>query len=202
MQVWPGFFLNGLELESHTTATIETGGDLGLTLTSPEAVGITAKLQRGGQDVPGEMAFAQREDRRVHVYCLFPQPGTYTLLIFARPLASEGDYDEAIEYRVHATEACQAGASCPLVYDAFRQAGACLVAPLYGCLEAGTQEQFDLTVPGATDVVVISGGAWTRLTANGDRDDGVADIAVGKVTVCAQFPGKDGYSGVAEYEAE
>jgi len=87
----------------------------------------------------------------------------------------------------------------PRTTGSFAEAGASLRRPLEGRLEAGSAQDFEILVPGAEEVAVISGGEWTHLSRDGDVFWGDVVLSEGEAQVAARFSGVRSHRGLLTY---
>jgi len=200
-QVWDIFWDLGLDFGSKPEGVITTGSDLNVTFSVPEDVLLLARLlDEEGQELPEDRTFAQREDDSYVVRAAFQKPGNYTLRIYAKKAGDpSGDYSSAIEYSVLAQSGIDE-MTYPRATGYFAEAGASLRRPMEGRLVAGAAQEFDLSVPGAEEVAVISGGEWTPLSKEGETFRGEAALFEGEAQVAARFPGERSYRVLLEYD--
>jgi hypothetical protein len=199
--VWDSFWDLGLDFENHPEGVIFAGSELNVTFSAPEDILLLARLlNEDGQELPEEQTFAVREDGDYVVRVAFPKPGNYTLRIYAKPAGERNaEYTSAIEYTVLA-EAEGEGTTYPRMTGVFAEAGARLLSPQEGRLKAGIGYVFELLVPDAEEVAVITGGVWTPLTKEGERFSGEAALYEGEALVAARFPGERSYRVLLEYD--
>ena len=200
--VWDGFWDMGLEAKSHPEGLIEAGALVEVSFSAPEEVFLMARLLNGsGRELPEGRTFAQREGEDYVVRAAFPAQGNYTLRIYGKRGGDPaGEYTSVLEYAVVAGAGGD-DTGYPRTLGTFAEVGARLIRPLEGRLPAGAQE-FELLVPGAGYVAVISGGVWTRLAKDGERFRGEAVLSGGEVRVAARFSEDRGYSVLVVYNAE
>ena len=199
--VWDAFWDMGLDVLSHPQGLIETGPELKVTLSAPEDVFLLARLlDDGGEELSEERTFAQREEDGYAVMAAFPEAGDYTLRIYARRGGGgAGEYTSAIEYSVVAVDGIE-DRTFPRTMGSFAEVGATLINPLEGRLVAGTAALFEIIVPGAEDAAVITEGAWTPLTRDGETFRGEVKPSKGEAQVAARSSGESSYSILLEYE--
>jgi hypothetical protein len=175
--------------------------ELNVTFSAPEDVLLLARLlDDEGRQLPEDQTFAQREDDGYAVRSAFPKAGNYTLRIYVKRAGEPGgEYASAIEYAVLA-EAGIEGMTYPRTTGSFAEVGARLRRPLEGRLKAGSAQDFEILVPGAEEVAVISGGEWTHLSRDGDVFQGDVVLSEGKAQVAARFSGERSYRGLLEYD--
>lgn len=87
----------------------------------------------------------------------------------------------------------------PQVVGGFFKPGAELKSPYRSRLYAGGTEQFELTLPGADEVVVKQGEERIPLRRQGDRFTGDVTVKAGEAIVFAHFPGSRYYEGMIVY---
>lgn len=198
--VWDGFWEMGLEAKSHPGGLIEAGAEVEVAFSAPEDVLLLARLlDGGGRELPEEATFAQREGEDYVARAVFPAPGDYTLRIYGKRGGDPGgEYSSVLEYAVVAGAGSE-GAGYPRALGTFAEVGGRLIRPLEGRLPAGARE-FDLLVPAAGDVAVISGGRWTALTGDGERFRGEAVLSGAEARVAARFSEDRGYGVLLVYD--
>jgi len=198
--VWDAFWDMGIEVGSHPVGVILAGSELKVTLSAPENVLLLARLlDEGGRELPEDRTIAQREEGEYSIRAAFPKPGNYTLRIYAkRGGGPEGEYTSVIEYAVLA-EAGDEGMTYPRTTGFFAETGSSLLRPLEGRLEAGTAYSFELLVPDAEEVAVISGGEWTHLSGDEDVFREKLALSEGEAKVAARFPGDNSYQVLLTY---
>jgi transglutaminase/protease-like cytokinesis protein 3 len=195
----PAFFLNGLELQSHTQGEILTGDSLCVLLHVPRHAAILAQLVRNGRDLDPGLTFAQTARDTGWVHAVFPSAGTYFLRVFAKPKKDPGSYFWALDYKVVAGGSSAAKPRFPETYKAFMDKDVFLERPLAGLLQAGRSYRFRLRIPGATKAAVVRGEKWTDLQRDGEWFEGLVAAVKGKMNVFAKFPGNDTYDGLLKY---
>jgi len=202
-QVRPPFFDCRLRLVSHRSARIDAGSSLAVVIGAPPETFMMASLYRDGREMEEHYTFAQRCAQGFVILALFPSQGDYVLRVFARRGdATDGDYAWALDYAVRARSGEQGGAGFPEVYGSFLAHNCQLERPLSRALPAGKTAELALTVPNATDVVVVTGGSWKHLSAQGSRFTGEAPVSPGDVVIFARFGGQSAYEGLLRYTGE
>ena len=199
--VSPTYFLCQLRVDSHPDAVVPMAGDLRLTLLGPANVVLMTRLLQGARQLPDSCTFVQHEDDRIVVRVAVPAPGNYTLRIFAKRLGETGPYANAMDYHLEATAAGMKG-GFPSVLASFNQGGVCLTTPLTGVLAANNPVPLDLSVPGAVEVVAVTGNGWTQLAHQGDRFSATIRPPAGEVQICARYPGAKEYAVLLHYTVE
>lgn len=188
--VWDLFWELGLDFKSHPEGLIEAGSELSVVLSAPGDVRLLARLlDDGGRELSEERTIAQRvtgEDGRYGVMASFPKAGNYTLRIYAKRCGEAGvEYASVAEYSVVAASGREE-AIYPRTTGSFADSGSILIRPLEGRLAAGEAVDFEIIVPGAEDVALITGGDATLLTRDGEIFRGSASPR-GEVQVAARF---------------
>jgi len=200
VHVRPPFFDCGLRLVSHQSAVIDADESLTVTIGAPAETLLTAALYLDGWDLQDGCTFAQRDADGVVVRARFPTAGAYVLRIFARRQDAPGnEYAWALDYAVRARSGAQSEGGFPRVYQSFLARNCRLDGALSRTLPAGEPVEFSLTVPGAEDVVVATGGSLRRLPADGSRFTGEVPVSPGPVVVFARFAGGPAYEGLLQY---
>lgn len=75
-----------------------------------------------------------------------------------------------------------------------------LRAPIAGTIASNSLVELDLIWPGAAEVVMVSGDAWTQLTRSGDRFRGAAPAGSSAVYVVGRTPSESSYSTLLHYK--
>ena len=199
-RVKPGFFQHGLQLVSHRSARIDSEGPLRVVLAVPSGIVVTARLLRGRRELDRSCTFAQREGPEYAVYVMPPQPGEYTLRLYACERERlRSDCDQALEYVVKALSAERIGGGYPKIYASFLERDCRLDHPIHRVIEATGAVEFSLSAPGAADVIVECGALQTHLPGNADRFAGTALVQPGRVRVFAKFAGMTKHEALLEY---
>ena len=68
-----------------------------------------------------------------------------------------------------------------------------LAAPVAGTLRRDQAVEVDLVWPGASDVALVAGGVWTRLSRHGDRFRGSAAAPAGTISVVGRRADSDAF---------
>ncbi len=198
----PPFFANGLRLQSAKTARIAAGDSMQVNLGAPRETVVMASLSRRGRALDGSYVFTQREGDGVAIRVVFPERGEYVLSIYAGPKrAVHSSLDLALDYAVTARGG-RRDVSFPETLGEFAVRECELRGPRARQLPAGKSVQFDVVVPGASDVIVGAGGTAQHLTARGaDHFTGYAKLTRGEVLLLGRFPGDTSYQGLLRYTA-
>jgi hypothetical protein len=204
VHVKPVFFERGLRLVSYGRAGLRAESSLQVTIGAPPDTVVTADLYQGGRQLGRQYTFTQREAKGFVARAVFPTPGSYLLRVFAREReAAGGKYEMALQYAVEARAGSGKSAGFPETYDTFLARDCRLGQPLTREIPAGRKVQFSLSVPGATDVVVVrSDDVWWMLDKRGDGFSGEVLTEAGDVTVFAKFRGRTRYDGLLKYAAK
>jgi transglutaminase-like putative cysteine protease len=114
------FFECGLRLDSHKSAWVRAQGALfRVSLMAPQGTSVLASLVRRGEEMrKGRVAVLQEGNRRV-IWVLSPEPGEYTLRIFATRGDPRGPHRWVLDYAVTA----EAGAPSGTVEEALAKSG-------------------------------------------------------------------------------
>ena len=203
VHVKPVFFERGLRLVSYDRAGIRADSSLQVTVGAPRDTVVTAELYQDGRQLGRQYTFTQREAEGFVVRAVFPTRGSYLLRAFAREReAVGGRYEMALQYAVEARAGAGKSAGFPETYDTFLAHDCRLGQPLTREIPAGRKVQFSLSVPGATEVVVVrSDGVWWVLDKRGDGFSGEVLTEAGDVTVFAKFRDGRRYDGLLKYAA-
>ncbi len=101
--VRPSFFRYNLEPISQLRPTIETRHSITITISAPEDIQLSARLEQEDQRLPRTLTFVQREGEHYIIEAVFPDSGDYCLIIFAGKREAE-KFKGAIQYRVKVSE--------------------------------------------------------------------------------------------------
>jgi hypothetical protein len=192
--VWPAFFENSLGFVSHPGGIIEVEHSVVITISAPEDVVLSTRLEQEGQRLSESLTFVQREGEHYVIEAVFPSPGDYYLWIFAEKKRREAEalmpaiLDPAIRYTVRVSEGLPGPIGFPEIYMGFLDKGVYLYGPKTRYLQSGTIQLFKLSIPRAESVAVIVGDEWHHLVRQGALFEGRVPIAVGEITVVARFP--------------
>ena len=156
-------------------------------------------VEQGGRRLDDKWAFVQRKGTQFEIQAVFPAPGKYDLVVFARNAAETGPYKGAITlgYEVSAGEPGFSG--FPRTFSTFAESDAYLYSPLQSSLALGSTQAFKLSVPKALEVAVVMGDVWVKLPRQGDTYEGPVTIARTPLKVCAQFAPGGKYDCLLEY---
>lgn len=196
------FFDLDLDIVSHNQLEIRADSELDLTFRGDDSVAATANLIRGNQQLDGSHVFVQHDGELFHARVVFPEPGEYILRIFARRrISDDRAYSSAIEYWIAAQGPPQGNERrFPDILASFHDAGAFLERPFDHDLASGRNHRFEIRVPNAERVSVVTGGQWHDLDKRGDRFSGSVRIEAGSVQVAAQFPNESRFQVLLGYE--
>ncbi len=198
--VGPAFHGYGMHLPSEVTALTRVTGQASLTVSAPPEVLITAAIERDGKRLDNMWTFAQRNGSQYEIEAVFPSPGKYDLLIFAKRENDGSNFYEGVASLGY--DATQGQSSFPGFATAsgkFSQSGGYLYCPKYKGLAPGEVKAFKLNVVGARAVSVISGDVWTDLVRQGDTYQGTVTVTRTPVQVCARFDSSQRYDCLLEY---
>jgi hypothetical protein len=195
----PGFFQNGLELESHPASDIESSDTVRVTLRAPDETVLLVQLMRNGGNLGSDMTFVQKDGGRAIVFAAFPSAGTYVLRIFARPRSDTGMAGWVLDYRIKNRKSGKATRSYPETYQDFLDRNAFLEGPMQGRLKSGNVFHFRVRIPGAEKAMVSTGKRWVELKKYGHWFRGDVKVAKGEIFIFAKFPGMKKYSGLLKY---
>ncbi|MDD5700741.1 MAG: transglutaminase domain-containing protein [Dehalococcoidales bacterium] len=94
------FFKYGLNLGSNTQSVVNAKGSLSMTFPVPNDTYLMARISQGNVELPETYTSARRSGNQCLISATFPNPGTYTLSIYARKGGEFGTYDGVLEYKV------------------------------------------------------------------------------------------------------
>lgn len=96
----PAFFKSALELISHPQETLQTAGNLTITLRAPKDSYISALLVQGEQNLPRSLVKLERQGDLYRITPTFPQNGDYRLRIFTKRGIQARTFDWALDYKI------------------------------------------------------------------------------------------------------
>lgn len=137
-------------------------------LFAPPGARLMATLRdSSGQEHDGR-TFVQSGDGVVDVFVLFPSAGEYTVSLFSRSADASAE-----AYALSGMLGFDASAGSehyfPELYAPFSDLRASVKSPFVGPLPVGTPVRYDVRVPGAAKVAVVtSDDRWTHLTPGAD----------------------------------
>ncbi|MBI4297969.1 MAG: hypothetical protein HY676_05500 [Chloroflexi bacterium] len=199
--VWPEFFEYGLELPPDTEAIARVVSQATLLVGAPPDVLLTAAVEQNGSRLDDMWAFAQRNGDRYEVEAVFPGPGKYDLIIFAKRKDESGSYKGAATLTFEVGQGQSQFAGFPTVFTKFIDSDSYLFTPKQNGLPIGSTQTFKLRVPIVEKVAVIIGKEWTYLSKQDDAFEGAVTITQGTVQVCALFdPSGNYYQCLIEYK--
>ena len=154
-------YLSAEGLEARLSCTdfpgcaLETSGDIVMHFAARRGEAVSGRLFRNGQPL-AQRVFAQPCQGGFALTLAPPAAGSYVLRVF---VARAGDRTAPLgaQYRVQSDAASVTYPNgFPEIYRAFNDARAEVATPLSGRLAAGSAQAFDLRVPGASYVAVIT----------------------------------------------
>jgi len=198
------FFNLGLRLDGQKNGTIKARGEVNISIYAPEDVLMMVGLDYADSSTSAResldgYALCQRAGEQYDLLAKPPLAGSYILKAYGKKKTDPGDYNSVLKYRIEADSADDVSVGYPTTYSKFDEAGAHLMSPLEGKLQAGKSYWFGILVPGAEDVAVVCGKEWTHLAKDGDLFEGNATAEKGDVGLYANFGGGkwDGMVGYA-----
>jgi hypothetical protein len=198
--VRPGFFLYGLELDSHRESDIRAADTLTVTLRAPRETGLIAHLVQNERTLDSGFAFVQKVGDLAIVRAAFPSNGTYVLRLFAKRRSDPGPALWVLDYRIRARKTRSEAFHFPEPYEAFLDCGGFLENPLTGRLKAGGIYRFKIRVPSAERTIVSCGDKVAELKKAGELFEGDVIAGKGAIRIFAKFPGDSQYQGLLKYE--
>jgi len=196
---YSGFFQYGLAFAGTYQPTTDANGEISISLTVPTDVVLSADLFQGIAEMDQTFTFVQKVGQQYQIKAVVPAAGNYTLRVYAKNSSDPGNYQGAIDFNIQAISASANLGGYPKTYGMFSTTGVTLYSPIVGHLSPGTVQNFDLVVPGSSDVEVVIGSVWNKLTQTNGRFSGSINISAGTIQVCAKYSGNQNYSVLIEY---
>ncbi|HPR63168.1 MAG TPA: transglutaminase domain-containing protein [Thermoanaerobaculia bacterium] len=197
--VKPPLFHYGIELDSHTSASLRVSDQLLLHLRVPEEIILTSSLLSGDREVARGYIFSQRNRDGYDIHVLPPHVGVFTLRIFSRPRDSSGILEWTLDYRIEASPDKPADRRFPLDFEPFHTHAARLISPFFAPLAGHTTQNFKIFIPEAMEVIVLSGAKRHFLVQRGELFEGKVRLTSGDVTVYAKFRPGNLYEALLTY---
>lgn len=199
----PSFFRYGLKVVGENHPALHCDDHLDLTLQAPADCFLYAELSPLGKDpLRAGYTLAERDGGKFRIRVVFPAPGAYQLRLFAHPPGERVFRDVVAEWRVDAASGSDS-AQVPTICGPFSDAGCCLYRPFTRTLQAGAPQTFQIRVPGALHVGIITSGQILPLKAEGDLYTGVVTPLAGQLQIAAEFPAQPGaYAGLVIYDVQ
>jgi hypothetical protein len=195
--VYPPAYSLGIDARSHTKAVFPSSGRERLLFDAPP--GVLAIASVDGND---NGALTQIVEGGFEVLCAFANAGRHTLSIYATTRDSTRDrYSAVMSYAVEVAQGLGETADFPSSYSNYTARRVTLVEPFTRILAAGSSVAFRLSIPDAVKVAVINAGTWSYLPRQEGQFSGSVPVSPGRVSLCAQFPDRDGYEGILDYTA-
>ncbi len=206
--VFPAFFKYGLQLGDNNYPYYSVNNSLFITIPTPPDVILTAGVLQNGKKLTGDYTFCQRKDNaNYEVNALFPAPGNYELIIYAKWQNESDNFPAAIKYQVISKQNLGNMTEFPEQYDIFGKNDAYLYSLIPGNVQSGTFYNYKISVPGAQEVAFITNvdsnsPVFNKLRKNGQIFEGTIGIVKGKMRISAKFPGEDTYWALLEYSGK
>ena len=150
---YPKFTEFNLELVSHTQPMIKTGSNIDIVLKAPHSVTLDPKLSRNGVAQKENHVLVRREGDLVIISLIFPQPGTYSLRIYAwRPRSGSNIIHEVLDYEIVAESGAGENAGFVETDEKFHELGLRLVSHTQPRVNAGSDLTISLDAPPDIDI--------------------------------------------------
>jgi len=146
-------------------------------------------------------AFVQQREGIAEITIRFPHPGRWTAVIFAM---NRGDTRSTSCGKLGFISSSSHPKSFPMQYATFHEHNCYLHSPLSSPLETGSEEKFEITIPGAESAAIVIDGEWTFL----DRvEEGTDLFSVGltipetdQLNVYGRWNAEGRYHGILAYD--
>lgn len=198
---YSGFFQYELSFKGTYQPVTDANGETSINLGAPDDVVMIARLYSGANQLSKTYTFVQKIDGQCQVKAVVPSIGNYILRVYAKNSSDTGNYWGAIDFNLQATRASVNSSGFPATYGIFSTKNVTLYSPMMGHMDAGTTVNFDLVVPGASDVAIVMGGDWQHLSQVNGRFTGHVNISAGVIQVCAKYDGRQNYDVLLEYSS-
>lgn len=199
-KVWSDFFRYRIGFASYPEINILADGQTTLAYNCPADIIFSAAIIRNGVEPDESLTFIETLKGGVQIHCLFPEKGAYLLYVFAKHKSDPDEYRSVAAYAVTNRTVRSGRIGFPSTFESYAMHDAVLVTPMEKYLPLGHTVNFQIYVPGASMVAVVSGDEWTHLKQMGEKFSGEVRITNRSVQVFAFFPGNESYDGLLEYE--
>jgi hypothetical protein len=189
-----------LKLSGPVEREIRVERRVNLGMTSPLDILLLASLERDGTRLDPSSTFVRSENGVHTIMAVFAQPGMHTLNVYAKRKSEKGNYNAVLTSRFNCVAMKDLHVGFPTVYDQYREYDAFLFSPMDGQLKSGEPHTYQIRVPRAEDVAVLSNGQWSHLKRSGDVFEGNAVIGMGKAELFARFPGSKQFVALLAFE--
>ena len=193
------FFRYAFNRFSQLPKTFTCDTEFSLLLQHDKSVHVSAFLYDSTDRQFNRLTLTEPEPEGTRILVRPPEGGTWTLRVFARD-AQVSQYTGVWEAGVRSQEGNPDG--YPLTYDTFGRLNCTLTAPLDGYLVASHRYTFDLSIPGAVELLVQLGRSQSIVPA---VEPGVfrfdyTPATSGTLDLFERRHGETGYSGILEYQ--
>ena len=163
-----------------------------------------ATVEQNGTHLKRDLTIAQRHGKVYEIHACFPNSGDYHLRIYSKRKGQErsDQMQWALGYRVKSTHEVKACQTYPSTFQSFQDHAVYLSSPLTGRLQSNSQQHFQLLVPGASDVYVMTGDQRILLDSQGDQFSGNILPQPGDLILFAKFPDQQKLMGLLQYQVE
>jgi len=200
----------GLQKEdlNHKNSGVAVEADFALEIADRQDMEFSSRLEHEGVAVHRGSIVLGEEGKQV-VRAVFSQAGIYHLLIFGRAKGEGGPQTFCMRYKISATGNAGGKVGFPEVHGRSSRSADWQFSPQSGYLKIGEVHNFNLTIPGASEVIVHDDSERITLKNNGaGQFSGRVKISGKKVAVFAAFePAKkngssssQSYTSILSYE--
>ena len=184
----PGYFDYGLQLPSGTVAVTKVTSQTALLIDTPQDVLLTARVERDGNRLDSMWATAKRNGAKYEVKAVFPGPGRYDLVIFAKRTIEAGSYSGVVTLSYDVSQGQPDFAGFPLIFDKYYEYGLLLPSGVGAVNRVTSQSTLLVGVP--ADVMLSAAveqngqrldDMWTFVQRNGAQYEVTATFpSIGK----------------------
>jgi len=164
---------------------------------------LSAVLLKDGKKLDGVWAISvgTESDRRLYVSA--PQAGSYDLQVYARRNANDSVSQLILEYKLKFDQVDQFTQGFPEQFRRYFDNNVIISMPLQGVLAQRQAAKFQVSVEGASEVILIQDGK-KLLTLSRIGEDFVGEVTptIGELLLSAKFGSDTKYLGLLRYKIE
>lgn len=168
-QFKPVYFTYNIEGEVNTYE-LTAENRLTLEYKTAREIQLMAQLEANGKPFDQNYTFQnKRSNDRTEILVRFPKSGVYQVQLFAHSANEDDEYYKwAASYKVNVEVLSESNTKFPTYYDGFISKNGHLRSPLYQQLTHNQPYHFELTLDHNSDVYIIDGDHWQKMSSLGN----------------------------------
>ena len=164
------FFDHGLRLATRLSRVTRVGASVQFTIRLTQEVELMGRLLTTDDKELPLRTHVQWEGGQCRVYAVFPEAGSYRLLLYCRPLGETRPMKQAADLDFQASSG--SSKTFPKTYASYDRLRGYLLSPLYVPLTTGKPLKFKVRLQRGHDVsLAIGDKPWLRLTPSPGEDN-------------------------------